>query len=118
MQNSARCVFPVTSMSRLRKIRSTSQGGTKGGAGDPPSPLGGSPSGVEEVLPCGLNAIPPGGSPGGTGQWPVLPRPSCRSNSLKAISSSYSESLRASSTRGCWLVGPINSPLNKNDSDG
>src|SRR6266568_6296877 len=118
MQNSARCVLPVTSMSRLRKSRSTSHGGTKGGAGDPPATRGDPPSGEEKVFPCGWNTIPPGGSPGGTGQWPVLPRSNCLSSSLNAISSSYNESLRASSTRGCWLVGPINSPLNRNDSDG
>ena len=32
---------------------------------------------------------------------------------LKAISSSYSASLRASSMRGCWLVGPMNRPENR-----
>ncbi len=31
----------------------------------------------------------------------------------KAISSSLRLSWRASSMRGCWLVGPMNSPLNR-----
>ena len=30
----------------------------------------------------------------------------------KAISSSVTLSMRASSMRGCWLVGPMNRPLN------
>ena len=36
-----------------------------------------------------------------------------RSISRSAISSSYSWSLRASSTRGAWLVGPMNMPENR-----
>ena len=34
------------------------------------------------------------------------------------MSSSYSWSSRASSTRGAWLVGPMNMPLNRYDSEG
>ena len=30
----------------------------------------------------------------------------------KAISNSVTLSIRASSMRGCWLVGPMNKPLN------
>ncbi len=73
MQNSVRCVLPVTSIRILRNSRSTSQGGT----------------------------LAPG-----LGNW------------LKAISSSYSESLRASSTRGACEVGPMNNPEKRYDSDG
>ena len=73
MQNSARCVLPLESISRLRNNRSTSHGGTS--------------------LPLG---------------------PSWRN----ASSSSYSESLRASSTRGACEVGPMNRPLNRYDNDG
>jgi hypothetical protein len=36
-----------------------------------------------------------------------------RSISPRAISSSRSWSLRASSTRGAWLVGPMNRPENR-----
>jgi len=35
-----------------------------------------------------------------------------------AISSSWRESFRASSMRGCWLVGPMKSPENRYESDG
>ena len=75
MQNSARCVLPVTSISRLRSSRSTSHGGH-------------APSAI------------------------------FLSSSRNAISISYTESLRASSMRGAWLVGPMNSPENRYDSDG
>ena len=67
MQNSARWVLPVTSMSRLRSVRSTTHGGVS--------------------LPDWI--------------WE------------KAISSSGMLSLRASSTRGAWLVGPTNMPENR-----
>ena len=73
MQNSARWVLPVTSISRLRNSRSVSHGGTS--------------------------------LPGAGSCW-------------NAISSSYSESLRASSTRGACEVGPMNRPENRYDSDG
>ena len=73
MQNSARCVLPVTSVSRWRNTRSTSQGGGT----------------VERSGSC-----------------------------ENAISSSYTLSCRASSTRGAWLVGPMNSPEKRYDSDG
>jgi hypothetical protein len=76
MQNSARCVLPVESISRLRSTRSMSHGATHSAA----------------VAGCG--------------------------NWLKAISSSYTESLRASSTRGDWLVGPMNRPEKRYDSEG
>src|ERR1700710_981944 len=39
-------------------------------------------------------------------------------NLRNAISNSYSESCRASSTRGDWLVGPMNKPENRYDSEG
>jgi hypothetical protein len=77
MQNSARCVSPVTSTSTWRSARSTSQGG----AALPSSRL-------------------------------------CRSSSASAISSSRTWSLRASSTRGAWLVGPMNRPENRYERDG
>ncbi len=35
-----------------------------------------------------------------------------------ASSSSWMESLRASSMRGAWLVGPTNRPENRYDSEG
>ena len=44
----------------------------------------------------------------------VLPCGNCSN----AISSSYVASRRPSSTRGAWLVGPMNMPENKYDSDG
>ena len=70
-QNSARCVLPVTSASKLRKSPSTMYGGQS------------------------LD-----------GRW------------RKATSSSYRASMRASSTRGYWLVGPTYIPENRYDSDG
>src|SRR5579864_229231 len=73
MQNSARCVLPVTSIKRFRSSLSTSQGAAS---------------------------------------TPAL------GNCLNAISSSYNESSRASSTLGACEVGPMNSPENKYDSDG
>src|SRR5947207_748469 len=53
-----------------------------GGAGDSPAPVGGSPSGMAAAgmtdgafsLTGRSFPLPPGGSPDGTGQWPVLPR--------------------------------------------
>ncbi len=58
---------------RLRKMGST---------GDPPVPLGDSPSGRSKrplskhlsLLATRSLPVPPGESPGGTGQWPVLPK--------------------------------------------
>jgi hypothetical protein len=44
-----------------------------GGAGDPPAPLGDSPSGTRIPRRNRVIFIPPGGSPGGTGKLPVLP---------------------------------------------
>src|SRR5947209_19630413 len=57
---------------RVRKMGST---------GDPPVPVGDPPTGRARRLPAkdppllapGALPIPPGESPGGTGQWPVLP---------------------------------------------
>ncbi len=53
-----------------------------GSTGDPPVPVGDSPTGrARPPLPKGLFLlapgalpVPPGESPGGTGQWPVLPK--------------------------------------------
>src|SRR5437879_40130 len=53
-----------------------------GSTGDPPVPLGDSPSGRarrplpkgQSLLAPGALPVPPGESPGGTGQWPVLPK--------------------------------------------
>src|SRR2546427_8596596 len=58
---------------RLRKMGST---------GDPPVPVGDSPNGRPRralpigqcLLTAGAILVPPGGSPGSTGQWPVLPK--------------------------------------------
>ena len=41
-----------------------------------------------------------------------------RSSSANAISSSYRLSWRASSTRGAWLVGPMNRPEKRYESEG
>src|SRR5437867_829162 len=54
---------------------------TGGSAGDPPAPLGDSPSGMRATSPMARDgsshfqplAVPSGESPDGTGQWPVLP---------------------------------------------
>src|SRR3979490_3299574 len=43
---------------------------------------------------------------------------SCEGNWLNATSNSYKASMRASSTRGYWLVGPTYMPENRYDSDG
>jgi hypothetical protein len=67
MQNSARWVLPVTSISRLRSRRSMSHGGTL--------------AGLRELA--------------------------------EGVSISYTESLRASSMRGAWLVGPMKRPENR-----
>src|SRR5438309_7453395 len=53
-----------------------------GSTGDSPVPVGDSPTGrVRRLLtkdpssfPPGALPVPPGNSPGGTGQWPVLPK--------------------------------------------
>src|SRR5881409_1585526 len=53
-----------------------------GGMGDSPVPVGDPPTGragpalllLLPVLEGDALLVPPGGSPGGTGQWPVLPR--------------------------------------------
>jgi len=53
-----------------------------GGTGDPPVPVGDSPTGTSEAAPSNRPAsllgdalpIPSGESPDGTGQWPVLPK--------------------------------------------
>src|SRR5712692_9329855 len=53
-----------------------------GSTGDSPVPVGDSPTGRSKrlpakrpsLLPPGALPVPPGESPGGTGQWPVLPK--------------------------------------------
>src|SRR5713226_1996879 len=53
-----------------------------GSTGDPPVPVGDSPTGRARrplskgpsLLAPGALPVPPGESPGGTGQWPVLPK--------------------------------------------
>src|SRR5450432_1606278 len=52
---------------------------------------------------------------GSDSAWPL---PCLRDNCWNAISSSYNLSSRASSTRGAWLVGPMNVPENRYDSEG
>src|SRR5258708_1024789 len=62
-----------------------------GSAGDPPVPVGDSPTGRPRrsltkhlsLLARGAPSVPPGESPGGTGQWPVLPKTNFRTRSEK-----------------------------------
>ena len=75
--------------------------GKRGSTGDPPVPLGDSPSGMTSAfeseawppLLWSIAAIPSGGSPDGTGQWPVLPKPSFRTCSNHVGRSALQEML-------------------------
>src|SRR5438552_1482201 len=100
MHHSTRCVLPVTSTRRLRKMRSTSQGEID----KETRRQGDKETGAPFSSPCLLVSLSPCLAPSGI-CW-------------KASSSSYRLSLRASSTRGAWLVGPTNRPEKRYDSDG
>jgi hypothetical protein len=80
--------FPSSQLCRTVARRSPNESADEsaylfslGGAGDSPAPLGDPPSGtdsaslsnLQEVLHSTPLAVPSGGSPDGTGQWPVLP---------------------------------------------
>ena len=62
-----------------------------GGTGDPPVPVGDSPTGTSKAGPRnrppsfvgGALSIPSGESPDGTGQWPVLPRIESQTRSMR-----------------------------------
>ena len=62
-----------------------------GGMGDPPVPVGDSPTGTSKAAPRnrppsfvgGALSIPSGESPDGTGQWPVLPRIESQTRSMR-----------------------------------
>lgn len=75
---------PVSEWLALARFFAKGRGTGPGGTGDSPVQVGDPPTGPgaahlrAEAAPTTTNAQPPGGSPGGTGRWPVPPQPSFR----------------------------------------